>query len=89
MDFRVLKGFAVGEGRKLQFSAEFFNLFNFKNVVYSDDSSLTNFNLIYGTTMGTPRAEFMRLRLASGAYDPRNVQVGTPLQMQFGLRFIF
>ena len=94
-DVRVMKNFRLGNDvRRLQFSVEFFNLLNLDNVVYSG----VNGGLFGGTygpginTQGQPVAvdpRFLRLRLADGTYDRTNSQSGTPLQVQFGLRFFF
>jgi hypothetical protein len=87
---RFLKAFNFGENKRLEFSTEMFNLFNFDNVVYDRT------NLIYGPgidpTTGAvvaPRSTFLQLRLANGNFDPVNNQLGTPFQAQFGLRFFF
>jgi outer membrane receptor for ferrienterochelin and colicin len=94
-DFRVLKNFYLGrDTTRIQFSAEFFNLLNLDNVVYSGVNGGI-FGGTYGLGMNTqgqpvpvdPR--FQRLRLADGTYDRVNAQSGTPLQAQFGLRFFF
>lgn len=94
-DLRVLKSFYLGnETRKLQFSAEFFNLFNLDNVVYSGANGGV-FGGVYGNGIdanGNPvpvDPRFQRLRLDDGSYDKTNTQVGNPLQVQFGLRFFF
>jgi hypothetical protein len=94
-DFRVLKNFYLGKDTtRIQFSAEFFNLLNLDNVVYSG----VNGGIFGGTyglgidAQGQPVAvdpRFLRLRLADGSYDRVNSQAGTPLQVQFGLRFFF
>jgi hypothetical protein len=92
-DLRVLKNFALGEVKKIQFSAEFFNLLNLDNVVYSGTNGGL-FGGVYGLGINAagqtvaPDPRFMRLRL-NGAYDRQNAQSGTPLQVQFGLRFFF
>ena len=95
-DLRILKNFKLGgDTRRLQFSAEFFNLFNIDNVVYAGANGSNLSGGVYGLGIGTngqpvavdPR--FMRLRLADGTYDRNNSQVGNPLQVQLGLRFFF
>lgn len=90
VDFRVLKNFPFGERVRLQFSTEFFNLFNADNVVFAGN------NLVYGTgpfpnffdARSTTIPTFQRLRL-NDAYDLNNSQLGNPLQVQFGLRLFF
>jgi hypothetical protein len=90
VDLRFLKSFRLGEGRRIEFSTEMFNVINFDNVVYDRTS------LIYGPGIDpatgavvAPRATFLQLRLANGQYNPVNNQLGTPFQAQFGLRFFF
>ncbi|MCU0245181.1 MAG: hypothetical protein MUC42_01320, partial [Bryobacter sp.] len=90
-DLRVMKNFGVGEGKKIQFSVEFFNLFNADNVAFVN----TSVNAIYGPgllpngTTAPVDPRFQRLRLPDGRYDPVNQQVGSPLQVQGALRFFF
>ncbi|HYZ86973.1 MAG TPA: carboxypeptidase regulatory-like domain-containing protein [Bryobacteraceae bacterium] len=93
-DLRAMKSFYLfgNERRKLQLSAEFFNLFNFDNVAYAFSNS--TLNGIYGpgpypTATDANGIRFQRLRLPNGSYDPSNLQVGNPLQIQLGLRFFF
>ncbi|OLD71723.1 MAG: hypothetical protein AUI45_00890 [Acidobacteria bacterium 13_1_40CM_2_56_11] len=90
IDLRLLKSFPFGEDKRIEFSAEMFNLFNFDNIVYDRT------NLIYGpginalTGAVVPAfSTFMQLRLPGGQYDPVNNQLGTPFQAQFGLRYFF
>jgi hypothetical protein len=89
LDMRVMKSFTFRERLKLQASAEIFNLMNADNVVFGSNA------LIYGEGFGTAGAvpidaRFMRLRNpANGNYDRNNVQVGNPLQAQFGVRAFF
>jgi hypothetical protein len=90
VDLRFLKAFKFGESRRLEFSTEMFNLFNWDNVVFDRT------NLIYGAGIDpitgavvAPRSTFRQLRLANGNFDPTDNQLGTPFQAQFGLRFIF
>lgn len=94
-DLRVLKNFRLGgDTRRVQFSAEFFNMLNLDNVVYSGANGGL-FGGVYGLGIGTNGqpapvdARFMRLRLADGSYDRNNAQSGSPLQVQLGLRFFF
>ena len=90
VDLRLLKSFPFGEDKRVEFSAEMFNLFNFDNIVYDRT------NLIYGPGINAvsgavvpANATFLRLRLPNGLYDPVNNQLGTPFQAQFGLRYFF
>ncbi len=93
-DLRVLKSIALGEARRLQISAEFFNLLNLDNVVYAGVNGGI-VSGIYGPgfqSNGTVAAidpRFQRLKLADGSYDRNNAQTGSPLQVQLGLRFSF
>jgi hypothetical protein len=90
VDVRVLKDFRFTETAKLQFSAEFFNFFDFDNIVFDRNRNVYGLGIdpVTGATL-QPNAQFMQLRNADGTYNPNNTQVGTPLQAQFGLRFIF
>ena len=89
VNLRVLKSFKLGENKRLQFSTEMFNLFNFSNVVIAGG------NLQYGPginadgTTAAARATFLRLKYPNGAFDTTNTQIGYPFQAQFGLRFFF
>jgi hypothetical protein len=89
LDLRIMKSFTFRERLKLQVSSEIFNLLNADNVVYGSNA------LIYGEGFGTAGAvpidaRFMRLRNpANGNYDRNNVQVGNPMQAQFGVRAFF
>jgi hypothetical protein len=89
-DLRIMKNFRFGEVRRLQFSTEIFNLFNRDNVVYNSFAG-TGTVTTYGLGMGAavdPR--FQQLRNAAGQYNAATTtQMGTPLQVQFGLRFFF
>ena len=97
VDMRLLKTFAITEAVRVQFSAEAFNLFNFDNVRFLPASVLaSNPAFVHGPgilpngNMAPVNPEFLRLRTASGAYDPTVAgQQGTPLQGQFGLRLLF
>ncbi len=90
-DLRLMKTFKLmAERAKLQFSVEFFNLFNVDNVVFAGGANIYGAGILAAT--GQPAAidaRFMRLRLADGNYDRNNQQVGNPRQIQFALRFFF
>ncbi|MBI1792391.1 MAG: TonB-dependent receptor [Acidobacteria bacterium] len=88
-DFRFLKNFPLGERRKIQFSTEFFNLFNADNVRFGGNAAIYGPGLMPNGTQAAIDARFMRLRLANGRYDTNNEQIGNPRQIQFGLRFFF
>jgi hypothetical protein len=95
-DLRVLKNFRLrSDVRKLQFSVEFFNLLDIDNVVFSGTNGGL-FGGVYGPGIDArtgaqvaPDPRFLRLRLPDGSYDRNNAQVGSPLQVQLGLRFFF
>lgn len=98
-DVRVLKNFRLGasDQRRLQFSVEFFNLLNLNNVVFAGATGGLSggiygngIQVVAGQVLTLPvDPRFMRLRMPDGAYDRNNVQSGTPLQVQFGLRCFF
>jgi hypothetical protein len=88
-NLRAAKQFNVTDKAKVQFSVDFFNLFDNDNVQFAGN------NLIYGpginTTTGAAApidARFMRLRNADGSYDTVN-SAGDPFQMQIGLKLLF
>jgi hypothetical protein len=90
VDLRFLKAFPLGEGRRLEFSTEMFNLFNWDNVAYDRGNLIHGVGINATTGAVVPANEtFLRLRLPDGRYDPTNNQVGTPFQAQFGMRFFF
>ena len=97
VDVRLLKSFRVRESGKLQLSAEVFNLFNFDNVAFASAYDYPNNPaFIYGLGVlpnGQPASVnpgFLKLRTAQGGYNPATeVQLGTPLQVQLGIRFLF
>ncbi len=89
-DMRILKTIKLkSERMRVQLSAEFFNLFNADNVIIGSN------NFVYGAgfqangTFAPVNAQFRRLKLTDGYYDPNNQQVGNPFQAQFGVRFFF
>jgi hypothetical protein len=89
-DMRLLKSFNLkGESKRIQLSAELFNLLNIDNVIFAGNTN------VYGPGIDTagnpvaPNAGFMLLRGADGNYNRVNTQVGNPFQAQFGLRFFW
>ena len=89
LDMRVMKSFTFHDRIKAQISMELFNLLNADNVVFGANALI--YGEGYGATGAVPiDARFMRLRNpANGNYDRNNVQVGSPLQAQFGARVFF
>ena len=90
VDLRILKDFNFTETMKLQFSTEFFNLFNFENVIYGGNTNTYGLGVdpSTGATLA-PDSRWLALRNSDGSYNTQNVQLGTPLQVQFGMRFFF
>lgn len=90
VDLRVLKDIRLSDTVKFQFSTELFNLFNFENVVYGGNTNVYGLGIDPATGgVLAPGSGFQRLRNDDGTYNTQNVQLGTPLQAQFGLRLIF
>lgn len=89
-DLRLLKSFNLGsESKRIQLSAEFFNLLNLDNVVFAGNTNVFGPGIDNsGNPVATP-ANFMRLRNADGTYNTVNQQIGNPFQAQFGVRFFF
>ncbi|MBK8315455.1 MAG: TonB-dependent receptor [Acidobacteria bacterium] len=91
VDLRVQKGISLGEQRRLIFSAEFFNLFNFENVQLSG-AQVTNYcsSTVRDCGFGAPtNANFLRIKdVTTGNYLFNN-NAGSVFQMQLGARFQF
>jgi hypothetical protein len=100
-DLRVAKRFKLpGERMRIDFTVDFFNLFNFDNVTYASTSAGST-TRVYGVGVDPitgasvpPSSSFRQLfdpancvRIPS-CFDTRN-SVGQPFQMQVGLRFQF
>ena len=72
------KAFTLREGMRLQITADFFNIFNYDNVVYtSGASSGSNRNYGAGVSSSTglpvaPNASFQRLRVSTACLSPTN-----------------
>jgi hypothetical protein len=77
--------------------ADIFNLFNFDNVAFASAYDYPNNPaFIYGLgilptgQIAPVNPGFLRLRNAQGGYNPSTeVQQGSPLQVQLGLRLLF
>lgn len=90
VDMRVLKSFRLkGESMRVQLSAEFFNLFNFDNVVFAGNTNVYGPGIDSQGNPVAPNSSFMQLRGSDGLYNRVNTQVGNPFQAQFGIRFFF
>ncbi|MGI8991487.1 MAG: hypothetical protein ACR2I2_18125 [Bryobacteraceae bacterium] len=97
VDARLLKSIPVRESVKLQFSAEFFNVFNFRNLAFISAADYPNNPaFIYGpgvlpngrTAAANPG--FLTQRTSSGGFDPATMaQQGGPFQVQLGARLLF
>ncbi|MFS8085014.1 MAG: hypothetical protein ACMG6H_05240, partial [Acidobacteriota bacterium] len=92
-DLRIQRNFKIGEKFELSPSAEFFNLFNFKNVTLGSTTA-TNYgnpgiNENTGAVLAPSNPTFLALRNpTTGAYLLTN-NPGNPRQIQLGLRLRF
>jgi len=94
-------GWSPRETMQLDITADFFNIFNYDNVTYG--STNREFGLGISPTSGAvvaPNARFQRLRVSTACLSPTNLtgnkncydtvnNVGSPFQMQLGIRFQF
>ncbi|HEV2883408.1 MAG TPA: carboxypeptidase regulatory-like domain-containing protein [Pyrinomonadaceae bacterium] len=97
IDARVQKSFRFGERRRLIFSTEFFNVFNFQNITFPNAGTATTTaagqfcaaaNQLCG--LGAPlNPNFMQERDALGNYINNAVPGSQVFQMQLGIRFQF
>jgi hypothetical protein len=89
-DLRVMKNFNITERQRLQFSVEFFNLFNTHNVVFAGQGNIYGPGLLPSGVYAPVDSRFQRLRGADGEYDALTTeQQGKPMQAQFGVRYFF
>ena len=70
-DFSVFKNFTVTERTKLEFRAEFFNVFNHPNLQFAKSGPQNSINT---TTLNTPEFGFL-----TAARDPRQIQLALKL----------
>jgi len=70
-DFSLFKIFPITEGTRLEFRAEFFNVFNHPNLQFAKSGPQNSINT---TTFGTPEFGFL-----TAARDPRQVQFALKL----------
>jgi hypothetical protein len=82
VDFSVFKDFQIMETVKLQFRAEFFNLFN-TPTLGTPNATISNWTGPIGTPDATPTsgANFGQILSTNGQYTPRDIQ--------FALKLIF
>jgi hypothetical protein len=89
-NLRLLKSFRLkSETRRVELSAEFFNVLNIDNVLYGTNGQIYGLGI---STAGAPVAidpRFQLYKTADGRYSTQNTQYGFPFQAQFGARFFF
>lgn len=78
LDVRLLKGFRLGETRRLDFSAEVFNLTRNTNKNFGNDSI---------SEFGTPDDPVSTA--GEALFAPSTARFGGPRQLQLGVRFVF
>jgi hypothetical protein len=89
-NLRLLKGFRLGsETRRVELSAEFFNVFNLDNVIYGANGAIYGLGISSAGAAVAVDSRFQLLRTADGKYSTQNTQIGFPFQAQFGVRFFF
>jgi Carboxypeptidase regulatory-like domain len=96
IDVRAQKSFALGEGRKLSFSAEFFNVLNRSNLQFSGTTT-TNYCAVINQRCGLDgitNSSFKQYNNQSGEFvNKLNLAGLNPgsqvFQMQLGARFYF
>jgi hypothetical protein len=89
-DLRLMKNFNFTERQRIQFSVEFFNLFNTHNVVFAGQGNIYGPGFLPGGAFAPVDPRFQRLRGADGEYDALTTeQLGKPMQAQFGVRYFF
>jgi hypothetical protein len=92
VDLRVQKGISLGEQRRLIFSTEIFNLFNFENVTLFGATVANYCANPVPRNCGFPGTQtntnFLQVKGANGRYITSN-NPGAPFQVQFGARFQF
>jgi len=96
LDLRLLKGFKFGETKRLDLSAEVFNVTRTSNKGFGADS-LANFctgNAALADTanplqISCPSGFFPNLRAQEPTSAPSTARFGGPRQVQLGVRFIF
>lgn len=99
VDLRVQKGFNFDERKRLIFSAEFFNVFNFANILFPNPNTASSSGFIaqYCTTPsqlcglnGITNSSFLQIRNSSGQILVNNTNPGSQVfQIQLGARFQF
>jgi hypothetical protein len=89
-DLRVIKNVRLGgDVRRLQISAELFNMLGIDNVVFGPNSAFYGPGIAASGGFAPVDPRFQRLKLPDGTYDANTQQVGNPFQAQVGLRFYF
>jgi hypothetical protein len=72
-DFSLFKNLPISERTKLEFRAEFFNVFNHPNLQFAKSGPQNSINT---TTFGTPQFGFL-----TAARDPRQIQLALKLSL--------
>ena len=82
LDLRLLKGFRLGETRRIDLSAELFNVTKASNRNFGNDAI---------SVFGTPLANGSPSEADAGVplFAPSTARFGGPRQLQLGIRFVF
>ncbi len=91
-DLRVQKMFSIGETNKLHVSAELFNLWNAKNLLFTANPNEQGPSGAIGSLWGpgqNPLPTFRTKYLPNGSLNTNGLYAGAPFQLQLALRYQF
>jgi hypothetical protein len=91
-DLRVVRRFKLGEGNDLHLSAEMFNLWNTKNILFTANPNEQGPAGAVGSLWGPgqiPLPTFRAKYLPDGSLNSSGLYAGTPFQLQLSIKYQF